>query len=681
MTERMATLIIGGLLLMLAEDAHGLTAYNCTATGKTSRIDLLGPENCPVTEKAFGRPYHRRAQIVQSSVYRPIKMTQCRIQETAKITRCGYDSITYGTNTVAWLSPQAVDREICRKAGETGTLQYDGRTYTMEVNGPIYQARYYRHGSLTSEDRCITETFFAYNRQWESSYEEVTLSMEIATISGTYHEGSQTIKTDSGTVLDGTKGYAHTAHQGTLVWEFNDNECQRSFAQIYDGSVVIRDRLRTDQPARHPDDLENEVDLMEGALVLTVPDSEDKAMGFKLDKAARTCDRHCYGTQLEGVNLCFLNALDRPLDLPSLEYHPEVEYNNVGAQLAYLHLSTNQRVTDGFDRLARGLCELDRKVLRTKLDALAGGSPYMLANELGPGHQVVASGAAAIVYECANVSVTLRHTEGCYREVPVLAEGRAVFADPITLNLQDFGTPTVCSTLAPIMWRLNGIWHCHSPQVYVCPAPRQLKPTVSYLGAEDYSAGLSGGTHTAKDRAALNEKLRTNVATGPALGSSVAHSIGNAHLGTGNSLGVGVDLDQASDAISESLSFTYPLMKILTWIGAAILGPILGFFAIRSLYLCFARGQQVKEAQGCYSKFLAACCSHSAHAQYEIRRAARRQRRANKVAYRARKEEAMGTGHVTINVQPSSTTSSRSGTKDSADSGCLGEVDDRGTLA
>ena len=145
------------------------------------------------------------------------------------------------------------------------------------------------------------------------------------------------------------------------------------------------------------------------------------------------------------------------------------------------------------DELTADLCQVDRKRLYNKLQALSGTSnQYALLDLYGPGHTVTVAGAIAYVTQCAPVEVTLAPYPNCTMEVPVFLNGPTQFADPYTYVLHEYGTKVVCNDIMTISWKINGVWMCALPIVHQCMSPhlpecdpsaqRQLHPAGALQG-------------------------------------------------------------------------------------------------------------------------------------------------------------------------------------------------------
>ena len=619
----------------------GLEVYDCEDVRSTvARVDLTSTGDCQDHGRLYGPPTSRRAQIVQVSVSRPVSVTRCLVVETRQVTRCGFNSITYGTVTTMWRQALEVGEEECRTAGRTGTLTFRGAEYEVG-DERIVQDKFYSRGGRTETDGCKTEDWSEYGRTWVSSYQHVLREVRVERILGTYNEATRTIALGAGLVVNATdpNGHAFDAHQGSLVWSMDRSRCRRANTELYHGMVEVQEKTLTGPHGRTPNP------NLKGSLVLARDADRSHAIGLQLRDPAQICDRQCYGTQLEGVIVCFLQALDARMDLVPEQYHREAALISRDAQQAFLHLTAGRRMEEWFAQLSESLCETNREVLTTKLKALASGSSYMLLGDYGLGHKVTVAGAVAYVHRCANKTAIMRDVDRCYREIPVTVDGEPAFADPFTYNLQPFGTEQPCTPVTPVAWHIMGKWYCSEPQVRACPSPIQLRPGQVKLEPQDYAIGIGGGTFSAADQAKHRQYTRVEGARGPASMAHAKHAVSNHDADAGNGLGFGFDLDAAKGSVTQHLLDQFPA---LGWMGyaAAGLGVLVALGLGRTILLGALRARTLEEDRpGLVSQLLACLCSTSAYRAAQGWKRGRRQRRREKVHREDRAGQAEA-GHV-----------------------------------
>jgi hypothetical protein len=86
-------------LVWAATTAEGLRVFDCEDERSTVRsVDLTEPAKCDDPERDFEEPRNGTYQILQTDSTVPKMGYQCRITITKQVTRCGFNSLTYGTS-------------------------------------------------------------------------------------------------------------------------------------------------------------------------------------------------------------------------------------------------------------------------------------------------------------------------------------------------------------------------------------------------------------------------------------------------------------------------------------------------------------------------------------------------------------------------------------------------------
>ena len=123
---------------------------------------------------------------------------------------------------------------------------------------------------------------------------------------------------------------------------------------------------------------------------------------------------------------------------------------------------------------------------------------------------IVKAGAVAYILDCAPVRVTYREYGNCSQEIPVWANGKPRFADPLTFVLRDFPTPVICNNMMPVMWKFANRWFCSHPKpIPTCKPPQSwsIKSDDMQLSRMNFTHGMSGGLISKKARKAYNNLL------------------------------------------------------------------------------------------------------------------------------------------------------------------------------
>lgn len=518
---------------------EGLTVYDCQEDKLTfTTVDLIEPERCADPENDYEAPRHQTVQLLQTATEVPVLGYQCKVSITKEVTRCGFDSIQYGTQAPVWEKDIEVTPAECRQATSKHVLSVDNKVYEVDL-GKTTVEQFYSHGWLAEDGSCTTTKFESGGMWFEKSYERTTMRIRVQVLRGTADGSTGKVVFANGLRANFADGVLRDAMEGTIVWDSTVAKCADTTSEVYYGAAKLHEKKGST--------------IVEG--ILMIEDDEKKQYaGLVLRQPQSVCRVRCYSTQIKGLVACLLHDLDTPLPRRSFKEYFDPTRTNLQTQLAHLHLSTNMRMYDRFETVQADLCSLDRRVLYNKLQAIAGThNPYALLDLYGPGHTVYVAGAAAYVARCAPVEAIRADFDNCTEEVPVFVNGIRQFADPYTWVLKPFPTVIPCSDVMPVRWKISGLWYCATPQARPCPSPHKLNISVEYLmEAVDFTRGIGQGIFT-PDQLEQNKVFRiahasrrpvlaeiTNTATG--------HASGNGHLGH-------FVADQHLEELSYSLGF------------------------------------------------------------------------------------------------------------------------------
>ena len=141
--------------------------------------------------------------------------------------------------------------------------------------------------------------------------------------------------------------------------------------------------------------------------------------------------------------------------------------------------------------LTRGLCEVERKTIFNKLQAISSGNAQALLDVYGPGHSMVLAGSsAAYITKCVKKEVFLTKYHNCTMEVPVrfktppsdVSQPKVLFLDPTSRILKKYPVVVPCSEIYPVRWKLEGQWLCASPEPRLCSTdPDRIWPQIAPL--------------------------------------------------------------------------------------------------------------------------------------------------------------------------------------------------------
>ena len=550
----------------LIGSATTLMAYDCSQNEKAHivTLDLTGPADCPDPEKDYLPQHPQQVQILQTDASVPVTAFRCQITVTRAVTRCGYDSLTYGTSYPEWEQQYEVTPAECRKAATDGSLEVDGQEHEVQV-GEVQNIVYHSHGSHTADGSCETANFVSKGIAYEKSYELVQLRVAIEVIRGTIDLASGQVTFVNGIRANYKDQVLRDAYEGTLVWEAVDPPCNATVSEVYFGASHMYEK----KGARSGD--------RSGSIIMVSGEKTQQYAGLVLKQPRSVCGVHCHSTQVEGIVACLLRDWDTPIPRQSFKEYFDASLADIQTQISYLHVSNSLRFYNRIEELTADLCQVDRKRLYNKLQALSGASnQYALLDLYGPGHTVTVAGAVAYVTQCTPVEVTLAPYPNCTMEVPVLLNGSTRFADPYTWVLHEYGTEVVCNDIMPISWKINGVWMCASPTVHQCMSPVRLNATYRHDGSFtqlELIKGIGHGIFT-QDQLERNRQFRVSQMSR----SAVVQRITNAATG-GRSVSTTDETRGLGSVIPAE-----DLENIVDHIGAAFL-PFWGFFGRSWIYV------------------------------------------------------------------------------------------------
>jgi hypothetical protein len=146
--------------LICTGGGNAFPAYDCTDEGDgVMAIDLLEPKPCPDPQRDYMPESKEYITLLQIADTVPITGHRCSIVYTKEVTRCGFNSITYGTTKAATERRYDLAPSECRHAVVTGEITVHGRNYQILALGQPQVYSFYTHGGVARDGSCKTENF------------------------------------------------------------------------------------------------------------------------------------------------------------------------------------------------------------------------------------------------------------------------------------------------------------------------------------------------------------------------------------------------------------------------------------------------------------------------------------------------------------------------------------------
>jgi hypothetical protein len=168
-------------IIMLIGSVKTFIVYDCQSMeSKFEPIDLTEPEVCRERDHNFEAPVPIRIQVIQGESSRPIKAHNCKISLSKMVSKCGYNSLTYGIRRTVVHQNVALTPGECRYAAKSGTIKTQGRVFNNITIGRRSSFTYFSHGNLDKDGNCVySEKFISGDETYEYSYEQTTLIIDI----------------------------------------------------------------------------------------------------------------------------------------------------------------------------------------------------------------------------------------------------------------------------------------------------------------------------------------------------------------------------------------------------------------------------------------------------------------------------------------------------------------------
>ncbi len=582
--------------------AEAIPVYDCEHPATAYRaINLHEPHECPDPETDYLDPVMRSLHVLQVDHRVPVLGYKCHIVLNKEVTRCGFNSLTYGHQWPTWNEGKELTPKECRLAMTTSKVHIEGKEIEVEV-GKKRDFSFFSHGWVDTKGNCETEDFVSGGTYFEDSYERTFVEVHIDRIRGFHDTQTGDVIFNNGVRAPFKDEVLRDAFVGTIVWDAQEPNCSATVSQVYLGKAEIHYHRATLETRSKAGTLHAALSDHDPQNAIVMVKSGAQYAGLVLQQPLHLCDRRCYSTHIQGIAVCLLRDQEQPL--PRTAFKSSFQQDQVGlqTQLSHLHISTNLRMYDRFELVQNDLCSLERTVLHTKLQALSGASnDYSLVDILGKGHHVFSMGSTAYVASCVAVEAQKADYQNCTKEIPVRVGNKTRFADPFTYILTDFPTVLPCSDLTPVRWYIAGKWYCATPKTQECRAPEKLNLTVhTYEPLGDLTEGLGKDIYSDSQKAQHLALMRTLQARDPVLSSGANQAVIGATYDNTGVLRLGTTLSNLdiSNLHDLLLGHLFPWIPKVDSLWHWVTGFILFISLIKLVVGAFLRAYIIYRARG-----------------------------------------------------------------------------------
>ena len=442
-------------------------------------IDLSTPGLCDDTDLHGPVDTPMQATIIHKPLQAEVLAYRCQVTITRTIHRCGYDSLHYGSSTIHINKNIPVLPKECHLAFSTHQLGWNNVVYMVKEG--IHTFNYYTHGKRDESDTCIKEAWHEEGRMWYKSYAEEWATVTLVKIQGDFDTETGNVEFED-VVVPEAKEFFMDQRLGTVVWNTSQAGCHQTFTRAYEGATTLtfeRASLKYSTPYLHIPDY-----IPEKAVVSVKNAKSQQYASFIIRQKVQECGTVCYSTHLRGFHVCpFIKGRPQKMKTTKTPLDVNTLLINLDTQLSNLHLQFISSTKKAF-RLARTqICNVERKTLYNKLQAIANGNPYALLNIHGPGYRVTRSGGIAYITKCAPVQAIFVKEKNCTQEIPAyianehLNATQKVYVDALTRIIVPVPTILPCDPLFPPAAFINGTWKTLGEPIDIQKRPTKLAPT------------------------------------------------------------------------------------------------------------------------------------------------------------------------------------------------------------
>ncbi len=431
---RCTLLLLLFTLFMNGTLAEPIRCYDCLhKEARFNEIDLTEPQSCPDPQSDYEPVEQQDVQVIHIAQSSVVTAISCRAMITKKVTRCGYDSINYGSQYSAYKKTIWVTPEECRRAYRERNNHPDQDRFITIGNRKLKYAmfrwvtdHYFSYGNRDDDGNCEYATFTSEGKRYTKSYEEVFLEVRVTETVGRANQETGEVYFKNGLRAMTKDGILRDDSIGTLVWSLPEIPCHESKGEVYHGIATIKRRKGYDG--------------LEEAIVMVHDTDTNQYAELVLRSPLKVCTIQCYATHLgEGLVVCPL-AEGEHLKIPEAGKQFDIQERNIQTQISYLHLDLRLKFYKTWTDVEAEICGLDRRTLYGRLQEIGDtNNPYALNDIFGPGHTIQRAGAVAYVTQCVKVWASVRPFANCSHDIPVTYGNRSMFVDPITMVLKSFG--------------------------------------------------------------------------------------------------------------------------------------------------------------------------------------------------------------------------------------------------
>lgn len=548
---------------------NGLTGYDCESAGlNITTLSLLDIEQCNV-ENIEPEQSTVYVQLMQVSDYGKTRAIQCRIEVDRAIFYCGMHSHVSLVSNSRKQYIQELGNDACRRIHETGSVTLASTVIDRIAANSTNFRSVTLAGRVGIDGTCKGAEYTDGYGTWDNVVVQATVRVTLRDLEASVKRSSGEIVLPSGTRCPVTDRTCQDSDGAETYWTaLPEDSCHfEQYDILYEGNAV-----RLSPRANQTSTTVYTVTTGDTTFALTKTNELD-ICGYKLFRT-------------EHPKLLILETqrgrtfkIRSKISIDNLDI-----FAYVNSKFIYVEKHVKSQLTRMYQDIMEQKCALERQILRNAL-SLSSIAPDEMAYRIlkTPGYTAVTAGEVIHLIKCVPVRCKIRHTEGCYNELPVTYRNESHFLLPRSRILVRKGTGKECNDLLPTMYKIDGTWFriTNRPIEVLAPPIIQplTKPRWKYVSPD---ALATSGIYTEEDLTRLRDHIMFPVEK-PATLNIIAHGAMGGRVPPG-SVFMGNLLDESTlDRIAEGAG--RKLWKGFISFGSASAGVLAIFVIIRSIKL------------------------------------------------------------------------------------------------
>lgn len=484
------------ILALLIRIATSLIGYDCgapTLNVTTISLNNIGGCDIPLIDPT---PIPVRIQLLQLSEFSATEVIQCKIEVDRTLYYCGMNSHNSIVQNGRQIYLTELDDKSCRKIHETGIIQLGISAIVTGIKRNSTTSRSITlAGTLTNEGACTGAQYSDPFGTWTNVVVQAAVKITISNYQASVNMATDRVILQSTSQCQLSEGSCTDVEGNQAFWRTEpvDTCLFNRYDVLYDGMAT---KLRTIENSIQTPDVYT-LTTQETTFALAVR-SEKPICGYTLIRT-------------EHPKLFILETRDgqtfasrRKVLVSNLDI-----FSYVNSKFIYVEKHLKSQIKALYKDVLTQRCNLEQQVLRNAL-ATAAILPEKFARAVtkSPGYMAVIAGEVAHIVKCIPVECTLRRTEECYLELPVMHKNQTFFLSTNSRTLIKAGTHIECNPLLPAQYLIDGAWYRFAPHPIEVPPPQLLRPmTTPTWGYSPVGNLASSGIYTNEEIEQLRDRI------------------------------------------------------------------------------------------------------------------------------------------------------------------------------